>query len=316
MLPALALLLLSACSLPLDLGPPATRALENGAAASLAGSFELAGIYQESGTQAGIDLQIAGGGHEHMTNGKVEAILLGGPTYFRGGKFLAQHLGSDAQSQAILAAVGNAWWTGLAGTAPPDLPDFTTPAAFTATFLGSAITARNDHAAVNGRAAVELSGPRGDVYVGLDQPHRLLRIAEGAQAVIDGISGADFRYTNFGRDFGIAAPKDVVDFGNLSTLPPIYTVVSVDVSGCADVCVLAAVVRNLGGLKGAKAASRVRFTLTDAASGATVAGCTTAVAPDVGYNATTRVTCTILGVGPQQLNAGIVTATPDNPGHA
>jgi hypothetical protein len=38
------------------------------------------------------------------------------------------------------------------------------------------------------------------------------------------------------------------------------------------------------------------------------------VEQDVGYNATTVVTCTIAGLTAQQENAAIVTATAENPG--
>lgn len=314
LLPAFGLVFLSACDLPFGLGLPATRALENGAAASLAGSFALSGAYQDSQGTARIELQVAPPDREHIATSQVEALVAGGRIYFRGRDFLARHMGTDVQSQALLAAAGNSWWVGVSGAQPPRLPDFTSPEAFRSTFLGSALTRRDDHAAVDGRPAVELWGPRAGVFVSAQQPYRLLRVVEGAQAVVDGLPGADFRYSEFGRDFGIAPPKDVIDFTNLSTQPPIYTVVSVDVSECAQPCVVAAVVRNLGGLHAARAPSTVRFTMADASSGRPLAGCTTSVAPDVGYNATTRVSCPIYGIGPEQANAAIVTATTDNPG--
>jgi hypothetical protein len=114
---------------------------------------------------------------------------------------------------------------------------------------------------------------------------------------------------------GIAAPSDVIDFSNLSTLPPVYTVVSVDTSGCAAPCSVAALLKNLGGLSAAQAPSTVTFTMTDPATGKTVGSCQAQVRPDVGYNSTTTVACSI-SVNGAQVNAAVVTAVADNPGRA
>jgi hypothetical protein len=43
--------------------------------------------------------------------------------------------------------------------------------------------------------------------------------------------------------------------------------------------------------------------------------CEAPVTPDVGYNATTTVSCT-MSLSGQPENAAVVTATADNPGHA
>jgi hypothetical protein len=56
--------------------------------------------------------------------------------------------------------------------------------------------------------------------------------------------------------------------------------------------------------------------MTDAASQQPVGRCQTPVVPDVGYNATTTVSCTINDVTVQLSNAATVTATPDNPGRS
>ena len=107
----------------------------------------------------------------------------------------------------------------------------------------------------------------------------------------------------------------MIDFSNLTTLPPIYTVVSVDTSRCASPCVVSAQLKNLGGLFGATAPSTVAFTMKAAASGAVLGTCQAQVTPDVAYNATTSVSCTINVTG-QIENAATVTATATNPGHA
>jgi len=180
-----------------------------------------------------------------------------------------------------------------------------------ATFLGSAATQRTDHQPVGGLDAVELSGARADVFIASASPYQLLRVHLKKGVVVDGISDADLKYSNVDHDFKISAPTDVIDFGNLSTLPPIYTVISVDTSGCGSPCVVSAKLKNLGGMTGASAPSTITFAMNDAANGQALGSCQARVQPDVGYNATTTVSCTIAG---QATNAAVVTATADNPG--
>ena len=312
------LVAMAACSAPFGLGTPSTRALENGAIASLtgSGSFEITGTYAQDDGPWSVDLQVAKPASEHMVvstlNTRLEAIVLNDTAYFRGQAFLSSHMGPDPISRNLVRAAGNSWWRGTARQAPR-LPDFTDGAAFASTFLGSVVARRVDHLSVDGVEAVELSGARGDVFVSEAAPYQVLRVHLTQRAVIDNISKADLRYSNFNRDFQISAPSDVIDFSNLSTLPPVYTVVSVDASGCASPCAVSAVVKNLGGKTGAQAPSTVTFTVTDSASGQVLGSCKTQVAPDVGYNNTTTVGCTVAGLG-GQAGSAVVTATADNPG--
>ena len=315
------LLALCACTPPFNLDQPTTRALESGAAGSLSSSasFEVAGTYSEAGQAWTIDMQLTRPDKQHTTVNaagvKLEAIVIADTAYFRGQQFLAQHMGTDPLSQSLVKAAGNAWWKGSAGSVPR-LPELTNGSTFQTTLLGPAVTQRIDHVTVDGANAVDLSGPRADVYVAADPPYPLLRVHLKKGAVIDGISDGNLRFSNFGQDFQIATPTDVIDFSNLSTLPPVYTVVSVDTSRCGSPCVVTAVVKNLGGLSGAKAPSTVTFTMTDPASGRVIGTCQSPVTPDVGYNGTTTVSCTIGGSGGQPVNAAVVTATADNPGRA
>ena len=134
--------------------------------------------------------------------------------------------------------------------------------------------------------------------------------------VVDGLAEPDLEYGNFNRrSTEITAPSDVIDFSNLTTLPPIYSVVSVDTSRCASPCVVSARLKNLGGLFGATAPSTVAFTMRASVSGTMIGTCSVQVTPDVGYNATTSVSCTITLSG-QPENAAVVTATATNPGRA
>jgi hypothetical protein len=318
---AASLIALSACDVPIGLGTPTTRALENGATDTLstAASFEIKGSYTEAGDVWSIDLQIARPDHEHLVvNGaklKVEAIVVGKDAYFRGQAFLSQHMGSDALSRNLVKAAGNAWWKGSANDLPqmPDLIDATT---FRTTFLGSAVTQRTDHVSVDGIDAVDMSGPRADVFIASAPPYQLLRVQLKKGVTVDGLGEADLRFDNFNHDFGIVVPTDVIDFSNLSTLPPIYTVVSVDTSKCASTCVVSALVKNLGGRNGAKAPSTITFNMNAVASGILMGSCAAQVVPDVGYNATAKVSCTIANLNSQAGSAAIVTATADNPGRA
>jgi hypothetical protein len=309
-----------ACDVPFGLGLATTRALENGSSGTLtaAKSFEMTGSYTESGTSWSIDLQVARPITQHVVvtsaAEKVEAIVIGQGAYFRGQKFLSEHMGTDPLSLNLIKAAGGAWWKGTAGLVPA-LPDLTDGGAFKAAFLGSAATQRIDHVSVGGIDAVDLSGPRADVYIAAQSPYRLLRVHMKQGVVIDGIGAGDLTYENLDKDFGITAPTDVIDFSNLSTLPPIYTVLSVDTSGCGSPCVVSALIKNLGGTQGARSPSTVTFTMTASASGAVLGTCHVQVVPDVGYNAITAVQCTI-SLTAQPGNAALVTATADNPGHA
>jgi hypothetical protein len=318
---------LSACDLPFGFGLPSTRTLENGAAASLTGSssFEIAGSYVDRSGRWTIDLQLAqptteritasASTSESATDVKLEAIIIGGNGYFRGQQFLAQHMGGDQVSQNLVKAAGNSWWKGVSGWSP-QLPNFINGDSFRATFLGPVVTKRTDHVSVDGVPAVEMSSPRADVFIAAVSPYRVLRVRLAKGAVVDGVGEADFRFSNFNRDFQIAAPKEVIDFSNLSTLPPVYTVVTVDTSRCTSPCELSAELRNIGGPSGARAPSVVTFTVTDPATGGVAGSCKVQVVPDVGYNGATRAGCTVPDLNTQKLNAATVTATVDNPGRA
>jgi hypothetical protein len=321
-----ALFSLAACDLPFGLGLPSTRTLEAGAGATLsdADSLEITGSYADTSARWTIDLQFArrpNGQHVTATASskdggqdvKLEAINIGATTYFRGQQFLAQHMGNDQLSQNLVQVAGNSWWRSTAPTFP-QLPDFTDGTSFRSTFLGTAVTKRTDHMTVDGVPAIEMSSPRADVFISAVAPYQVLRVHMLKGAMVDGISEADFRFTNFNQDFKIVAPVDVIDFSNLSTLPPVYTVVSVDTSGCGSPCVLSASLKNIGGSVGARAPSTVTFTVTDPATGKTAGSCKVQVVPDVGYNSTTSAGCTIADLNTQQLNAATVTATVTNPG--
>jgi len=318
---AAALVAMAACDLPFGLGLPTIRALNSGAGDSLdaARSFRIAGDYSEASIPWKIDLELVRPSTEHMLlsskNVNLEAIVIEHGSYFRGRQFLASNLGSDPVSQSLIQAAGDSWWTGLAAPGPV-LPDFIKGGGFKATFLGTAVTSRTDHVSVGGVPAVELSGPRADVYLGEAPPYHVLRVHMYPGAVVDGISGADFIYSDYGRNFAIAAPSGALDFADQSTLPPIYTVVSVDTSACASPCLVAASLKNLGGKAGSRGPSTVTFTMTDPQTNSVLGACKVPVQPDVGHSVTTTVSCTISGVNGAEHAAAVVTAAADNSGIA
>jgi hypothetical protein len=314
-----ALVMLAACDLPFGLGLPTIRALNSGAADSLdaAKSLRITGTYTESDNLWTIDLELVRPRTEHvlLRTPNLEAIITDHGSYFRGQQFLASHMGTDPYSQSLVKAAGDAWWTGLA-TLAPDFPDFTEGSGLRSTFLGTAVTSRTDHVWVGHVPAIELSGPRADVFLAEAPPYRVLRVHLRRGAVVDGISDADLLYSDFGRDFAIVAPAGALDFADLSTLPPVYTVVSVDTSGCTSPCVVAASLKNLGGRIAARAPSTVAFTITDPQTNAVLGTCSATVQPDVGHSATTVVSCAISGVSGLEHNAAVVTAAATNPGLA
>ncbi len=313
-------ILASACELPLGLGLPTTRELENGAIAALtsARSLEVAGSYQELSGRWDLDVQIARPAI-HVVASKdgvpLEAILIGKDGYFRGQELLAEQLNGDAASRSLATAAGNGWWKGLLPS-PPDLADFTDAAKVRATFINAGLDARRDQVVDHGVQTVLLSGPRADVYIREAAPHELLRLRMHAGTTVAGISRADLLYSHYGTDFKIAPPSEVINFADLSTLAPIYTVLAVDASGCGSTCLVQAALKNLGGRIGAKAPSTITFEMTDLVSGAVIGSCKGTVAPDVDYNATTTVSCTIVPATGVDFGAAKVTATPNNPGHA
>lgn len=283
---------------------------------SSARSYEISGSYGSAAEPWTIDEQLARPNARHVLLNhqdlKVEAIIVGKDAYFRGRQFMASRLGQNPDAPGLVQAAGNAWWRDTVSLVP-GLPDLTDASTFRATFLGSAVTDRIDHQSVGGVDAVELSGVRADVFISSAAPYHLLRVHLKPGVQVDGLVEADLSYTNVDKDFAIGAPKDVIDFANLSTLPPIYTVLSVDTSGCGSPCVVSARIKNLGGTAGAKAPSEIEFVMRAPGSSTPIASCTATVSPDVGYNSTTTVSCTLNG---QPSNAAVVTASAHNPGYA
>jgi hypothetical protein len=306
----------AACSVPFALDQPTTRSLEAGAATALdSSSFEVTGGYLAGGVHWSLDLQVArpSGERIQVSGGAapLEAIVTRDSAYFRGREFLLTHVATDSRSQRLANAAGDSWWKGPPGKVP-ELTDFTDGAAFRSTFLGAAADRRIDHVSVDGVPAVEFSGPRADAYIAAAPPEQPLRLRVHEGVTVDGLQAADLRYLNFGKVAPITPPAAVIDFSNQSTLPPVYTVVSVDTSQCQSPCQVSAVLENVGGTKPAARPAAVTFTITDAISGATLGSCQVSVVPDAPYGSTTTRGCVITGLAAADLNAATVTATVSN----
>lgn len=305
-----ALLALAACD---PFGLPATKALEDGAAGMLGpnGTFEVAGGYTADGSHWDVDLTVSGPQARHVAVTKggetLEAIIVGHDAYYRGRQFLEKQLSGNPLGASLAQAAGNAWWKGTPGQAPT-FPDFTDGVSFRATFLGSAVTQRNDHPPVQG--TIELSGARADVYISSIAPYPLVRVELKKGVAVDGVTDAVLQYR--GSNAPVTAPTDLIDFGNQSTLPPIYTVVSVDTTRCTSPCVVSATLKNLGGTAPALKPAQVDFVmLSPVSSSVRLGSCVAPVQRDVGYNSTTTVSCTI---GAQAENGAEILATPENSG--
>ncbi|HEV2953090.1 MAG TPA: hypothetical protein VG015_03265 [Candidatus Dormibacteraeota bacterium] len=312
---------LPACDLPFGLSLARTPDLLNGAATQLAtaSTFEVTGAYTVAGSPWLIDVQVVRPNTEHVkVNEKgidLEGIQIGARAYFRGQAFLAQQLGSAPNVTNLVKAVGDRWWTSGSST-PPDFSAFTDPTRIKADFLNTLLVTRKDHLLVEGTDTAELSDPQQDLYVQEVSPHRLVRLHLKTGSTVAGISNGNIDFTNYGKDFGIVPPPEVIDFNNLSTLPPNYTVLSVDTSGCGiSTCVVAAKVQNLGGTTGAMAPSTVSFAVVDTGSGKAIGNCVATVSPDLAYNATGVVSCVVPGVSAASFVSAQVTATPTNPAY-
>lgn len=306
-----------ACDLPFGLDQPTTRSLEAGAAAALDSSdFEMTGGFVSAGTAGTLDLQLAKAGGERLllsgSGAPLEAILSRDASYFRGRQFLLAHVATDARSRQLAAAAGDGWWKGLPASIPK-LTDFTDGTAFRSTFLGPAADRRIDHVEVDGVPAVEFSGPRADAYLAAAPPGQPLRLRLHEGVTVDGLSAADFHYARFGQVAPITPPAGVIDFADQATLPPLYTVVSVNTSHCQSPCQVEAVVENVGGTRPPPSPATITFTLTDAVSGGTLGSCQVKIVPGVGYGSTTTLGCAIAGLADADLNAATVTATVTNP---
>lgn len=307
--------LTGACDSSLDIGEPSTRALEDGVTAGIGRnhSFEITGSITEAGLIRHLDLRVDRMGAEQMVltgdHFNLEAIITDGHSYFRGREFLAQHAAGDAGSVSLLNQAGDSWWRG-SGQETPKLIALVDAESFRSNFLGPAVTSRSDHLSVEGVAAVRLMGPRAEVLIARDEPHRLLALRMRNGATVDGIVATDLRYGNYGGVPAIGPPEGAVNFRDFSTLPPLFTVEMVDGSACGSPCVVSARVRNLGGANAPGAASKIAFKLSDPASGRVYGSCVGEVPSGVRYDSTELVSCTMSIPSGGEPNGATLTATP------
>jgi len=304
LLTSAAALMIAACGLPFGLGKPSTSQLENGAADNMAKakSFEAQGTFSESGTNYKFDTRYVAPSTEdiQVTQGNIsyELLQMDGKVYFKGSDYLASILGSDPNAQQLVKGVGTRWYTTKNAT-PIDLSAITDANKVKANFLNTIATKRTDDVIFSGLDTAELTLVDGIVNITEDSPYRLVRLRSIKGQSLNGVTGFDMTFSNYGKDFGIQAPTDVFDFDDPTTWPPLYKVDSVaqkaipGTTSCDDPCVLSAVIENVGGLKGASAPSTITFTLSNASDNSSLGTCQVKIQPDKPHAQQFTVSCSI-----------------------
>jgi hypothetical protein len=293
-----AALSLASCGLPFGIGRPSTADLENGAAAYLtkAKSFEMAGSFTRGSDTFKLDVQFTTPStlHEDVTkNGvQVELIQAGGKVYYRGAEFVAGEVGSDASGKTLAKAIGNRWFTSEDAT-PIDTSSILDANKVKANFLTTIASTRHDDVKFKDENTAELTAFDVIVNITESSPYRVVRVRSIKGKTVDGNTDADIAVSNYNKDFGIQAPSDVFDVDDMSTWPPLYTVIDVSNARCSVPCTLSAVLQNQGGLTGAPAPSSVTFTLKNHSNGSLLGSCKATISPDVAHGSKVTKSCTI-----------------------
>jgi len=145
---------------------------------------------------------------------------------------------------------------------------------------------------IAGQRTVKLSDARASIYVTAADPVRLVRLVF-APSYTDatGISGLDATFS-YPKRLTVTAPADFYDPDDPSTLPGLYTVDQANRGRCdATGCTYTLAVHNHYGKSGGPAAATVKLTTQ---SGGSLGACTVPI-PQIGYNQTENVSCTVPG---------------------
>jgi hypothetical protein len=315
-------LLAAACNLPFLVPSLAsTTQLINGASDSFgkASGFELTGIFQDTTSSYTMDVQYTAPATAHIAmtlNGlQVEVIQTDGRVYYRGQDFAASQVGSNAGAQKVVRAIGDRWFTTKSAT-PLDMSGFTDASKVKANFLQNFTVARKDNVSSSGLMTAELSADNYILNITEASPHRLVYLRTPPGKSVDNFTNLKFAITNYDKNFGTAAPTNVFDVDDQSTWPPLYTVVSVENSGCSDPCMLSAVLRNDGGLTGASAPSTVTFSLLDSGNNS-LGSCKVTISPDIANGKQVTESCSISSSAWTNYTGSTYTyeAVPDNPAY-
>jgi hypothetical protein len=325
LLTSMAVLVIAACGLPFGLGRASTSQLENGAADSLAKakSVEAQGTFTEGTTTYQFDTKYVAPSTEdiQITQGTLsyEELQLNGKVYFKGSQYLASKITDPTEAQQLAKVVGDRWYTSK-DAQPVDTSAITDANKVKANFLSTIADKRADDVMVDGRQTAELTLSDFILNITEDSPYRLVRLRSANSKVVQGISKVDMKFTNYDKDFSLAAPTNVFDFDDPTTWPPRYQVDAVhqqEVSpgSCGDPCVLSADIENTGGLNGASAPSTVTFVLT-ASDQSSLGSCKATVQPDRPHGQKFTVSCSIQSQAWTNYSGNYTyAATPDNPAY-
>ena len=325
LLTSIAVLVIAACGLPFGLGRASTSQLENGAADSLAKakSVEAQGTFTEGTTTYQFDTKYVAPSTEdiQITQGTLsyEELQLNGKVYFKGSQYLASKITDPTEAQQLTRVVGDRWYTSK-DAQPVDTSAITDANKVKANFLSTIADKRADDVMVDGKQTAELTLSDFILNITEDSPYRLVRLRSANSKVVQDISKVDMKFTNYDKDFSLAAPTNVFDFDDPTTWPPRYQVDAVhqqEVSpgSCGDPCVLSADVENTGGLNGASAPSIITFVLT-ASDQSSLGSCKATVQPDRPHGQKFSVSCTIQSQAWTNYSGNYTyAATPDNPAY-
>lgn len=290
---------LASCDLPFGLSLPSTSDLLNGATDQLGKthSLEFVGPFTESGKRFVMDIQLLRPESVHASGtidgANVEIIQVGTKLWIRGVDFLLAST-TDASTKQLFKSLGDRWWVSTVESAP-DFSFLTDVSKVKAGLLESLVSARRDHVNVGGEDTAEVSEQGVTLNITETKPYRIVRDRIPGHAKGSDVSAADILFKNYGRSFAITAPTDAISPDDPTTMPPLYQVTSIDLTGCTHSgqdCVVAAVVKNAAGPKGSTASASVTFTMTNA-SGGTIGTCKVTISPDLPSGGTQTVRCTI-----------------------
>jgi hypothetical protein len=217
-------------------------------------------------------------------------ISVGGKAWIDTDKAFWDNLGrTDALAQKVLPGH---WMVVAPGgsVVAPDVPD---PASLRGLLpTGPSDLTTGPTRTTDGQRTLKLSDGRADIYVTAGEPTRLVRLVF-APGYTDrtGISGLDAAFA-YPKSLRVAAPSDFYDPTNPNSLPGEYTVDQVNRGRCDGAgCVYALTVHNHYGMSGGQATATVRLTTQ---SGGSLGACSAPI-PQIGYNQTETVSCTVSG---------------------
>ena len=300
-----------------------TPDLVNGALASLlsATSFEETGAFSEGNDNYSFDIQFTPPSTIHAAvqrnTVQFELIQIGGKVYYRSTDLVGLVLASGQTDLGLSHAIGNRWFLSKSASTYNLETQLIDLESIKADFFNTLTLKREDNITSGGVKVAELSTADYAMDISESSPHKVLSIRTApGQAVYSDFVNVDIAFTNYNQAFDTVAPTGVFDIDDPTTWPPLYSVVSVDASGCQHPCVARARLENKGGIVGGKKPSTVTFTITSSTGSKALGTCQAVVAPDVANGQTVTARCTISSSAWNNFYGYyIIRAVPDNPNY-